>query len=81
MTKFGTLTPNGVVDEMEIDLNKVESDDPLAYAYGYFHGKTGKEKAKSGSDRMPSYIIPNKEKDEELAEEYVKGYNDGVKAR
>ena len=32
MTKFGTLTPNGVVNEMEIDLNKVESDDPIAYS-------------------------------------------------
>ena len=65
MTKFGTLTPNGVVDEMEIDLNKVESDDPLAYSYGYFQGKSGKELAN----------------DEDLAEEYVRGYNDGVKAR
>ena len=65
MTKFGTLTPNGVVDEMEIDLNKVESDDPLAYSYGYFQGKSGKELAN----------------DDDLAEEYVWGYNDGVKAR
>ena len=64
MTKFGTLTPNGVIDEMEIDLDKVESNDPLAYAYGFFQGKAGKE-LESG----------------DLAEEYVRGYNDGVKAR
>ena len=64
MTKFGTLTPDGVVDEMEIDLDKVESDDPLAYSYGYFQGKSGKELGNG-----------------DLAEEYVRGYNDGVKAR
>ena len=65
MTKFGTLTPNGVVDEMELDLEKVKSSDPIAYAYGYFQGKSGKELAN----------------DDDLAEEYVRGYNDGVKAR
>ena len=65
MTKFGTLTPNGVVDEIEIDLNKVKSDDPIAYSYGFFKGKSGKEM----------------DKDDDLAKEYIRGYNDGVKAR
>ena len=65
MTKFGTLTPNGVINEMEIDLNKVESDDPIAYSYGFFQGKSGEEMSK----------------DEDLAKEYVRGYNDGVKAK
>ena len=65
MTKFGTLTPNGLIDEMEIDLDKVESNDPIAYSFGFFQGKSGKEMAK----------------DDDLAEEYIRGYNDGVKAR
>ena len=74
MTKFGTLTPNGVIDEMELDLEKVKSSDPLAYAYGYFHGKSGKELAKKGENGLHM-------EDEDLAEEYIRGYNDGVKAR
>ena len=65
MTKFGTLTPNGVVNEMEIYLNKVESDDPIAYSMGFFEGKSGKEISK----------------DEDLAKEYVRGYKDGFKMR
>mgnify|MGYP003634606308 FL=1 len=65
MTKFGTLTPNGVVNEMEIDLNKVESDDPIAYSMGFFEGKSGQD-------------ISN---DEDLAKEYVRGYKDGFKMR
>ncbi len=61
MTKFGTLTPNGVINEMEIDLNKVESDDPIAYSMGFFEGKSGQEINDS----------------DDLAEEYIRGYNDG----
>jgi hypothetical protein len=61
MTQFGTLTPNGVIDEMEIDLSKVKSDDPIAYSYGFFQGKSGKEMDNS----------------DDLAKEYVRGYSDG----
>jgi len=67
MTKFGTLTPNGVINEMEIDLDKVESDDPIAYSMGFFEGKSGKE-----------ISISN---DEELAKEYIRGYKHGFKMR
>lgn len=65
MTKFGTLTPNGLIDEMGIDLDEVELNDLIAYSYGFLQGKSGKEMAK----------------DDDLAEEYIRGYNDGVKAR
>lgn len=65
-TKFGTLTPSGKeVDVMEIDLSKVKSPDPLAYAYGFFQGKSGKPMAKEKG----------------LAPEYVRGYKEGKKAR
>ena len=61
-TQFGDLTREGkVINSMEIDLSKVRSDDPLAYAYGFFHGKSGKEM----------------EKHRNLAKEYIRGYNDG----
>ena len=64
MTEFATLTPNGVINKMEIDLNKVESDDPLAYSMGFFDGKSGQEIDDS----------------DDLAEEYIRGFNDGVKS-
>ena len=71
MTKFGTLTPNGVVNEMEIDLNKVESDDPIAYSMGFFEGKSGQDISNCGGNW----------EDEDLAKEYVRGYKDGLKMR
>lgn len=65
-TQFGTLTPSGEIkDSMIIDLANVKSDDPLAYAYGLFHGKSGK------------LIV--KIKGEKLAPEYIRGYKEGRK--
>ena len=64
MTEFGTLTPNYVINKMEIDLNKVESNDPIAYAMGFFDGKSGQKIDDS----------------DDLAEEYIRGFNDGVKS-
>ena len=61
MTEFGTLTPNYVINKMEIDLNKVESNDPIAYAMGFFDGKSGQ----------------NIDDSDDLAEEYIRGFNDG----
>ena len=61
MTEFGTLTPNYVINKMEIDLNKVESNDPIAYAMGFFDGKSGQKIDDS----------------DDLAEEYIRGFNDG----
>ena len=45
----------------EIDLSKIKSSDPLAYAYGLVQGERGEQKSK--------------EKD--LAPEYIRGWNDG----
>ena len=64
MTEFGTLTPNGVINKMEVDLNKVESDDPIAYSMCFFDGKSGRKIDDS----------------DDLAEEYIRGFNDGVKS-
>lgn len=46
-----------------IDLNKIKSDDPLAFAYGYSQGRSG--------------IPISKEKG--LAPEYVRGWKEGRK--
>jgi hypothetical protein len=63
-TKFGTLNKDGKIEnEMSIDLNKVDSPDPIAYSYGFFKGINGQPMSK----------------DEDLAEEYIRGFNDGKK--
>ena len=67
MTKFGTLKPNGkVVNAMSIDLNKVKSPDPLAYAFGLFQGKL---------------IGSRLGKTKGLAPEYIRGFKDGTKLK
>jgi hypothetical protein len=48
-----------------INLKKIKSDDPLAYAYGYIQGKEGKQ--------MP--------KDKDLAIAYKQGYKKGYAER
>jgi hypothetical protein len=65
-TQFGILTPEGKVEKsMAIDLSKIKSPDPLAYAYGFFQGKSGQPMSK--------------EKD--LAKEYIRGYKEGKKVK
>jgi len=65
-TTFGTMTPEvKVVNVMEIDLNKVNSPDPLAYSYGYFQGKSGQPISK----------------DKDLASEYIRGFEVGKRER
>lgn len=60
-TQFGILQPSGeVTEKMSIDINKVKSDDPLAYSYGYFQAKSGQPMSK----------------DKGLAKEYIRGYKD-----
>lgn len=60
------MTEEGkIVNAMEIDLSKIKSPDPLAYAYGFFQGKSGQPISK----------------DKDLAPEYVRGYKEGKKAR
>lgn len=66
-TQFGTMDNTGKVTKvMEIDLQKVKSDDPLAYAYGLFEGKSGRKMSKAG-------------RGDKLAPEYVRGFKDGKK--
>ena len=65
-TQFGILTPEGKVEKsMEMDLSKIKSPDPLAYAYGFFQGKSGQPMSKEKG----------------LAKEYIRGYKEGKKAR
>jgi hypothetical protein len=65
-TKFGVLTPQGnLVKTMEMDLSKIKSPDPLAYAYGFFQGKSGQPMSK----------------DKDLAKEYIRGYKEGKKVK
>jgi len=62
-TKFGTLTKEGkIVNPMSIDLNKIKSPDPLAFAYGLFQGKSGQPMSK----------------DKGLAPEYIRGFKIGT---
>ena len=63
-TQFGILTPQGVEKQMTININKLKSPDPLAYGYGLFHGKSGKQMAKA-------------EKGDKLAPEYKRGFEEG----
>lgn len=66
-TTFGIMKPEGeVASSMSIDLGKIKSDDKLAYAYGYFQGKSGQPMAKA-------------EKGDKLAPEYIRGYQDAKK--
>jgi hypothetical protein len=61
-TKFGTIEPSGkTITALEIDLRKIKSSDPLAYAYGLFQGKIGKS-------------LPKKRG---LAPEFVRGWKEG----
>ena len=65
-TQFGTLTPSGEIkNSMVIDL---KSDDPIAYAYGFFQGKSGQPMAKA-------------ERGDKLAPEYIRGYKEGLKKK
>lgn len=62
MTQFGVLGRDGNIrNAMEIDLNSINSPDPLAYAYGFAVGSRGEA---MGSKRGK-------------APEYIRGWNDG----
>jgi hypothetical protein len=66
-TKFGVMKPTGEVsNSMSIDIGKIKSPDKLAYAYGYFQGKSGQPMMKA-------------EKGDKLAPEYIRGYQDAKK--
>lgn len=60
---MGVLTPDGVKDEVVIDMALTGSDDPLAFAYGFTHGMRGEPMAD----------------DDDLAEEYIRGHGEGLK--
>ena len=67
MTKFAVLSKQGKETKaMSINIGKIKSNDPLAYAYGYFQASSGQSMSK----------------DKDLAPEYIRGYKDykkGVK--
>lgn len=65
-TKFGTLTPEGkLINVSVIDLNKVKSNDPLAFAFGVSQGRAGR-------------TLPKRKG---LAPEFVRGFKLGKKRR
>lgn len=60
-TKFGVMSNQGkVTKSMSINIGKIKSKDPLAYAYGYFQASSGQSMSK----------------DKDLAPEYIRGYKD-----
>ena len=64
-TKFGKIDSSGkVIITHSIDLSKIKSSDPLAYAYGFMQGQSGEK-------------LPKKKK--HLASEYIRGWKDGHK--
>jgi hypothetical protein len=64
-THFGVMDFSGnVTITHKIDLSKVKSKDPIAYAYGLAQGLRGESIQKS---------------EEKLASEYIRGWNDGHK--
>jgi hypothetical protein len=66
-TKFGIMGSTGKVTVThEIDLSKVKSPDPLAYAYGFVHGERGEPLGKP-------------EKGDKFAPEYIRGWEEGHK--
>lgn len=64
-TRFGILKPTGeAVTKHEIDLSKIKSSDPLAYAYGLVQGERGNPLGKP-------------EKGEKFAPEFIRGWKEG----
>ncbi|KKM75915.1 hypothetical protein LCGC14_1385320 [marine sediment metagenome] len=62
-TKFGTLQKSGRVTNVRtINLNRIKSSDPLAFAFGKFKGET------TGTP------IP---RDKDLAPEFKRGFGEG----
>jgi hypothetical protein len=66
-TKFGILKPTGEeVITHEIDLSKIKSPDPIAYAYGLVQGERGEPLGKP-------------ERGEKFASEFIRGWKEGHK--
>jgi hypothetical protein len=55
-TEFSDLTPGGVTFAVDIQMGKVPSDDPMAYAYGFKQGLQGEIEHPSGEDLAPAYL-------------------------
>ena len=63
-TKFDVMAKSGkVTTTHEIDLGKIKSPDPLAFAFGLTQGERGNPKPK----------------DKDLAPEFVRGWKEGHK--
>lgn len=64
MTEFSVMNKSGQVTKThEIDLSKIKSTDPLAYAFGFVEGERGNKLSK----------------EKNLASEYVRGWKEGHK--
>lgn len=68
-TIFGTIDVKGNVEEtIRLDINKLPSRDPLAFAYGI---NKGQWYIKQGTDHSK---IDHGDKHSELAQEYLRGF-------
>jgi len=76
MTLFATLQPNGsLTDELELDLHKLPSKDPLAFGYGISTG------LKLRGEKYPDFKrVHGGGKWSELAQEYLRGFLLGYKS-
>lgn len=74
MTLFATLQPDGsLTDELELDLHKLPSNDPLAFGYGISTG------LKLRGERYPDFRKVHGSNHSELAPEYLRGFLLGYK--
>ena len=70
-THFGTLGPDGkVTDGTTVEMGKIPSDDPLAFAFGFQQGLNGAKRPREGSEDFA-----------ELAPAYVEGHKLGWQVR
>uniref|UniRef100_A0A6M3ISQ1 Uncharacterized protein n=1 Tax=viral metagenome TaxID=1070528 RepID=A0A6M3ISQ1_9ZZZZ len=57
MTKIATINESGIVsNQIEVDLEKVESDDPIAYVMGMFYGKNHVYMTGESIDLAPEFL-------------------------
>jgi len=63
MTNFSEMKEGKVTKSMSIDLNKLDSPDPIAFAYGVFRAECG--------DTLPP---ENTKEYRGLAKEYIRGF-------
>ena len=69
--EFGTLGPDGkVTNKGSIDLDKIDSDDPIAYSMGYSEGAQNTKINPKGVETSPGVY-------DDYAPEYKRGWSEG----